>query len=196
MVAALVKLMDSDLDEVRKRVDLPAEAGAVLAGCTATAEALERLESRGFLIEAARLIAHALPKREATWWACMCAHHTAPADLPEPDRAAVAAAEQWVRRQSDEPRRAAFAAAQQAGFGSPEAWAAVAAFWSGDSMSPLGQPAVPPADHLTGTAVAGAVALAAVRRRPERQKDRLARFLDSAHNIAAGGPGRLPPEEG
>lgn len=196
MGAALVKLVDSDLDEVRKRLDLPAEASALLEGCAATSEALERLEGSGFLIEATRLLAHALPKREATWWACMCAHHTAPANLPEPDRTAVTQAEQWVRRQSDEPRRAAFAAAQQAGFGSPEAWAGVAAFWSGDSMSPIGQPVVPPADHLTGTAVAGAIALAAVRARPERQKDRLARFLDSAHNIAAGGPGRLPPEEG
>lgn len=195
MGAALVKLVDSNLEEVRKRLDLPPEANTLLDGCAATAEALERLEGRGFLIEATRLLAHALPKREATWWACMCAHHTAPADLPELDRTAVTQAEQWVRRQSDEPRRAAFAAAQQAGFNSPEAWAAVAAFWSGDSMSPIGQPAVPPADYLTGTAVSGAIALAAVRAKPERQKDRLARFLDSAHNIAAGGPGRLPPEE-
>ncbi|MGH7101288.1 MAG: DUF6931 family protein, partial [Acetobacteraceae bacterium] len=91
MVAALVKLMDSDFAEVRKRLELPAEASALLDGCAATAEALERLEGRGFLIEAARLIAHALPKREATWWARMRAHHTAPADLPEPDRPAVAA---------------------------------------------------------------------------------------------------------
>lgn len=195
MGASLVKLADSNLEEVRKRLDLPPEASALLDDCAATAEALERLEGHGFLMEATRLFAHALPKREATWWACMCAHYTAPPNLPEPDRTAVTQAEQWVRRQADEPRRAAFAAAQQAGFGSPEAWAAVAAFWSGDSMSPPGQPAVPPADYLTGTAVAGAIALAAVRAKPERQKDRLARFLDSAHNIAAGGPGRLPPEE-
>jgi hypothetical protein len=196
MGATLVKLAACNLAEVRGRLDLPVAATALVMGCTEAAEALERLEGNGFLMEAVRLLAHALPKREATWWACMCAHHTAPADLPAPDRAAVAAAEHWVRRQADEPRRAAFAAAQQAGFGSPEAWAAVAAYWSGDSMSPLGQPPVPPADHLTGTAVAGAVALAAVRTNPERRKDRLARFLDSAHNIAAGGPGRLPPEEG
>lgn len=196
MGATLDKLAESNLDDVRGRLELPDEAAELVGGCKATADALAQLESHGFLIEAVRLLAHALPKREATWWACMCAHHTAPIDLPEPDRTAVTAAEQWVRRQADEPRRAAFAAAQQAGFGSPEAWAAVAAFWSGNSMSPLGQPEVPPADHLTGTAVIGAVALAAVRIRPERQKQRLARFLESAHNIAAGGSGRLPPEEG
>jgi hypothetical protein len=61
-------------------------------------------------------------------------------------------------------------------------------------MSPEGQPAIPPAPHLTGTAVAGAVALAAVRGDPTRQQARLRRFLESGRNIAAGGPGRLPAE--
>ena len=85
--------------------------------------------------------------------------------------------------------------AEDAGFGTPEAWAAVGAFWSGDSMSPEGQPAVPPAPHLPGTAVAGGVALSAVRGDVSRQKARLRRFLESGRDIAAGGPGRLNPED-
>ena len=92
---------------------------------------------------------------------------TAPADLPQPDQEACALAEAWVRQRADETRRAAMDKAQQAGCTSPEAWAAVAAFWSGDSMSPPDQPKVPPAPHLTGVAVAGAVILASVRARPE-----------------------------
>jgi hypothetical protein len=71
----------------------------------------------------------------------------------------------------------------------------VAAFWSGDSMAPEGQPAVPPAPHLTGTAVSGAVALSAVRGDVSRRPLRLQRFLESGRNIAAGGPGRLAAEE-
>ena len=70
------------------------------------------------------------------------------------------------------------------------------AFWSGGSMAPEGQPVVPPAEHLTGVAVAGAVVLAAVRLRPERQEGRFLRFLDSAREIAGGGAGRIPVEEG
>ena len=61
-------------------------------------------------------------------------------------------------------------------------------------MSPEGQPAVPPAPHLAGTAAAGAVALAAVRGDVTRREERLRRFLESGRNIAAGGPGRLPAE--
>ena len=110
------------------------------------------------------------------------------------DRAAREAAEDWVRQQTDKTRRIACDHAQAGGCVSPEAWAAIAAFWSGDSMSPEGQPAVPPAPHLAGTAAAGAVALAAVRGDVTRRQARLRRFLESGRNIAAGGPGRLPAE--
>lgn len=195
MADTFEKLNNGSLSRICAQLDLPEAVRALIAGCTEVPEALVKLEGNGFLIEAVRLVAHGLPKREATWWACMCARHTATPDLPEADRAAVDAAERWVRHQHDEPRRAALAAAKQAGFASPEAWAGVAAFWSGDSMSPLGQPPVAPAEHLTGVAVAGAVALAAVRAHPERQKQRLARFLEAAHGIAAGGAGRLAPED-
>jgi Family of unknown function (DUF6931) len=207
MRAGLVKLAGSDLAELLGRLALDGEAAALAAGASGVVEALARLEARGQLMAAARLLAHALPKREATWWACMCAGHTAPRGRPEAERAALAAAEQWVRRQSDELRRTALAAARLAGFASPEAWAGAAAFWSGeppllpDHLGPARAPQM-----LTGVAVAGAVALAAVRlpsgrlplvRLPaERQGERLARFLESGHNIAAGGPGRLTPEEG
>jgi hypothetical protein len=85
--------------------------------------------------------------------------------------------------------------AEAANFASPEAWAAVAAFWCGDSIGPEDQPAIPPAPHFAGKAVSGAVALASVRGEPKRQAARLKRFLESGRNIAAGGPGRLPAEE-
>ena len=69
-----------------------------------------------------------------------------------------------------------------------------AAFWSGDSMSPLGQPAVPPPASAIGRGGGGAVALSAVRGDVKRHAERLKRFLESGRNIAAGGPGRMPPE--
>lgn len=194
MAGTLAKLAGVELAAVLDRAALPAEAQAPLQGCAEIADALTRLETAGFATEAVRVLAHALPKREAVWWACMCAVNTAPPDLADPDRLARETAELWVRQQKDEQRRAAFAHAQTSDFQSPEAWSAVAAFWSGDSMSPPDLPAVPPAPHLTGVAVAGAVALAAVRGDVKRQPARLKRFLESGRNIAAGGPGRMGPE--
>jgi hypothetical protein len=194
MAGTLTKIAGVELASALSHAALPPEAQVPLQGCTDIADALARLEAAGFATEAIRVLAHALPKREAVWWACMCAVNTAPAELAEPDRLAREAAELWVRQQKDEQRRAAFAHAETSGFQTPEAWSGVAAFWSGDSMSLVGLPAVPPAPHLTGTAVVGAVALAAVRGDVKRQPARLKRFLESGRNIAAGGPGRMGPE--
>src|SRR5258708_36487909 len=101
MSQAMVKLNSSDLATLRPHLTLEADADAAIAGCTQVADALDRLETAGFLIEATRLVAHALPRREAVWWACMCVTHTATADLPDADRKAREAAEDWVRQQTD-----------------------------------------------------------------------------------------------
>ena len=177
------------------RLELGPEASAAVAGAQTAAEGIERLEAAGFGIEAARLASHALPKREAVWWACMCADSVPGARPADADVAARLAAEAWVREPGDDGRRrAAWDAALMTDFKSPEAWAAVGAFWSGGSMSPPGQPVVPPGEHLTGVAVSGAVTLASVRGHPERAGDRLQRFIGAAKDIAAGGAGRMSAE--
>src|ERR1700709_2801251 len=168
----LVKLRALPMEEALLRAGLTGDCLTLVQSETDTGMALSRLEQAGFVSEAAKLLSYALPRREAVWWACMCAHYTAPADLPAADRAAIAAAEQWGRKETDEIRREGCDLAQRAGFGTPEAWAAVAAFWSGDSMSPLGQPKTPPAAHLTGTAAIGSITLAAVRTLPVRRARR------------------------
>jgi len=192
--AQMAKLMTANLAELRPRIEAPPAVAETLDRCQTAPEALEALVQGGFMSEAMRLIAHGLPRREGVWWVCMCARHTATADLGAADLAALEAAELWVRRPTDENRRAAFARAEGARFGTPEAWACVAAFWSAGSMAPLGQPEVPAAPHLAGTAIAGAVSLAAVRGKPARQPERQTRFLESARDISAGGTGRLAAE--
>lgn len=190
---SLPKLAKADFAVVRAHMGPAPEALPILDASADAADALNRLEAAGLLVQATRLAAHAMPRREGVWWACMCAAHTAPPGLDPADRAAQEAAEQWVRRLTEEHGRAAMAAAERSSYASPEAWAAVGAFWSGPSMAPAGQPVVPPAPHLAGVAIGGAVALAAVRTDPAQQEARLLRFLASAHDIAGGGSGRLPP---
>ncbi len=187
--------LGGDLGRVLAHLELDQEGKTLLDGCHDSIEALARLEQAGLLIEATRLIAHALPAREAVWWACACSHHTAASGSDPVAEAKVReAAEEWVRKPTDELRRAAMKEAEAAGFGSPEAWAAVGAFWSGDSMAPPEAPKVPPQPHFPGLAVAGSVALAAVRGPATRRDPRLQRFLVSAKDIATGGAGRLEPE--
>ena len=74
------------------------------------------------------------------------------------------------------------------------AWTGIAAFWSGDSIAPPGQPPIAPLPQQTGSAVAAAVSLAAVRGDGKRYPERLRRFLGSGRDIASGGNGRLSPE--
>jgi hypothetical protein len=183
------------LQPLMPRLELDAETAKLVEGAADADAGMAKLSEAGKLPEAIRLAAHALPKREAVWWACMCARSTPdPAVKPE-DVAALEAAEAWVRRPEEAARRAAYAAAQKTGFRSTEAWAAVGAFWSGGSMGPPEAPAVPPGEHLTGVAIAGAVVLAAVRVRPEKNEQRYHRFLAAAREIAAGGAGRMQPED-
>lgn len=187
--------LGDDLAHVMPHLQLDERGRSALAGCKNAVEALDRLEQAGLLVEATRLVAHALPAREAVWWACACSRHTAASGNDPSQEAKVrGAAEEWVRKQTDEHRRAAMKEAETAGFGSAEAWAAVGAFWSGDSMAPPEAPKVPPQPHFTGLAVAGSVALAAVRGPAVRRDDRLTRFLASAKDIATGGAGRLEAE--
>jgi hypothetical protein len=179
------------LPDLLVRAEIPAEAAALLAGIGTPAEAIGALAAAEFLAEAARLAAHALPRREAVWWACMCARHTAPAEPPPLAVQVCEAAETWVRRPGEDAGRAAWGLANQLGFEAAESWAAAGAFWAGESMSEPHLPKVPPPPHLTGTAVACAILLASVRHAPLRREERLRRFLASAGEIAAGGTGRL-----
>jgi hypothetical protein len=195
MSQTMTKLAGRDLAGLRTVVALPAAAAAEVKDCRLATDALALLEAKGFLVEATRVLAHALPKREAVWWACMCAAHTAPADLPAPDRLARDAAEQWVRQPNDKNRRAAAQRADATTFETPDALCAYAVFWTGDTIGPEDQPPVPPTPHMTGKMVAAAVYLAAVRPDVQREVARLKRFLESGRSIAAGGSGRLPAEE-
>lgn len=195
MAAAAPNKLAVLLEPLLPRLELDGAGNELLAGKPDAASALDALVAAERLPDAMRLIAHALPKREVVWWACMCARAVPDPALPEPDAAALVAAEAWVRKPDEASRRAAMEAAQKCGFRTPEAWAAVGAFWSGGSMAPEGQPVVPPADHLTGVAVAGGIIMAALRHKPELAPARFARFLESARDIAAGGAGRLAPEE-
>ncbi len=182
------RLDTSDLSTVLKRVAFDREAADIAVRCVTVSEALDRLVESGFLAEATTLVAHALPRREAVWWACMCAHHTAPATLSACDRLAVRAARSWARHPRGATRRRAMERAESAGLATPEAWAAVAAFWS----EPGDEALVPLPTYLTGVAVAGAVGLAAIRGGPHLRTERLRQFLASAREIALGGEGRIP----
>ena len=129
----------------------------------------------------------------------MCAAHTAPPDLPEPDRLAREAAEHWVRQPTDKNRRAAMHQAEATAFESTpnRIDARYAVFWCGETIGPEDQPPMPPTPHMAGQDRRGrGIAGRACAPTRSRQDARLKRFLESGRNVAAGGPGRAAEGDG
>ncbi len=198
-IGLLPKLRFARAAEAIAGLELAPEAMALLAPGATPAIFLKALIGAGLLVDAIRLLAIALPRREAVWWACLAARGalaTAPAaapatDAPPADLAALEAAEAWVYRPTEENRRATFPPAELLNFKTAAAYAAMAAFWSGGSLAPPDAPVVvPPGDGLTGTAAAAAVLLAAAalpKEAPARQRASLVQALD----IANGGSGKM-----
>jgi hypothetical protein len=149
-------------------------------------EFLELLTEKRLYPDAVRLIAYALAKRDAVRWACLCLREALGANLTPKARPALEAAEAWAKRPTEENRRAGLTAAEATGFGSPAGMAALAAFWSGGSLTGPDDPVVAPDEHMTATAVAGAVLLASVGAATDEVMKRQQRFLFLGLTVACG----------
>ncbi len=134
--------------------------------------------------DAVRFLAHALPKREAVWWAWMCARRTTGESAPAKIKVSLSATEKWIAQPTDENRRAAMEAAEAADFGTAAGCAGLGAFFSGDSLAPAGAPAVPPGEYLTAKAVSGAVIFAAMGGEPEEAPEKFRSFVSQALEVS------------
>jgi hypothetical protein len=178
------------------------EALLTLAARAADPDALvAALAEAGKHPEAVRLVASALPKREAIWWAWVSARHAAqtaaeaaaasappagaqpgaapPAGaVPPAVQHALAAVERWIAHPDDANRRTAFAAAQAATAETPVGCAGFAVFFSGGSLAAPEVPfVVPPPPGACWQLVAGAITLAAMQGPPPHMATRFAGHL-------------------
>ena len=194
-IGTLKKVAPAPAKELCADLQLDDEAKAIMLEGQDILAFIKGLIDAGMHEAACKVLARALPRREAVWWACVCARGVLPTDAPEPLAQTLAAAEAWVYKPADEIRRDAYAKAEAVGLLTPPAWAAMAAFWADGSMGPPDAPVVPAPAHLTAIAVGGAMALAAVVD-PEPEKIPVAweSFLTRGLDIAQGGNGRLPDD--
>lgn len=161
-------------------------ARGLLAEGMAPEAFLDRLLGAELYVDAARFLAHALPKREAVWWACRSARR-ASGPMPAPEaEAAIGAAEAWVVEPTEENRRSAMAAAESATFATSAGCAAVAAFWSGGSLAPPAAPAVPPGEYMTALGASAAVLLAGADELPGKLAAAFRALIDDGLAIARG----------
>ncbi len=116
---------------------------------------LSRLAASGTAKDALGFAAFILPRREAVWWAVQSLKIMLPGAASDPG---LKAAEAWVREPGDATRQAALAAGERGDSEAPGTWAALAAGYSGGSMS-TSHPVPSPPD-LTAKSVRIGVVLA------------------------------------
>ncbi len=165
--------------------DLDDEAKPLLEPQMTVREFYQLVGKRQLFADAERLLSHALPKREAVWWAAQCIRATYGDQLPAADRAALTVAEEWATEPTESNRRRAERAAEQTKHETAAGWAAAAAFFSGGSIAPPDMPEVPPKETLTAQAVVVAITLSAAAD-PKKTAARHAEFLALGGRVGDG----------
>jgi hypothetical protein len=178
--------------EIAELLELGADAVA-LAQTAATPQALvAALAEQEQFSKAVRVQAHLLDKRLCVWWGIVAVRGVGEDALSPQELAALQAAENWVADPCEDLRRAAEAKAAATKFDGPGSWLAMAAFWSGGSLTAPHLAVVPPDDKLTGQAVTNSLLIAAVQQQPGKATERYRLFLTQAQDVASG---KLPPPQ-
>jgi hypothetical protein len=183
---ALAKVTAKTATEVCKHFQLDEEGKKLLRESMTPRQFLDALIEKQHYLDAIRFLAYALPKREAIWWACVCARSVAGGNPPPKIAAALQAAEKWVADPSEENRRSAQPASEGAELGTAAGCAAMAVFWSGGSLAPPGLPVVPPDETLTAHGAACSVMLAAVATEPGKAPEKHKKFVLLGIDVANG----------
>ncbi|NOR70915.1 MAG: hypothetical protein GQ532_14675 [Methylomarinum sp.] len=175
---------------IAAELDLTDEAKALLTEDVTPAQYVQQLTDNALYGDIIMFLAAGLSKRESTWWACLCARSALTDKSLESDLKAIELAEAWVYKPTKENCQLTLPAAEATKFKTAAGWAAMAAFWSGDNISPNDDAVVPPPSDLTGKAVNGAVLLAAVQADPAKVAEYQRLYINQGIDIASGGDGR------
>lgn len=170
-------LADSKTAMICSVAELSDAAAALLRAEPEPLAGVKLLVEKKMFPDAIRFLAHALPKREAVWWAWVCARRASGDKPPVKIAAALEATEKWIAQPNDANCWAAKAAADDAGVDSAAGCAGLAAFFSGGSLAPPDAAPVPPGEFLTAKAVSGAVIFAAVKPEPEKAPEKFKSFI-------------------
>ncbi len=146
---------------------------------------VQQMVTAALFPEAVRFVAHALPRREGVWWAWVTAKRAAGPTPEPPIKAVLEATERWIAQPSDGNRRAAWEAAQAADVGTPAGCAGAAAFFSGESVAPVGVQALPPGEFDAAKMIAGAIMLSALVTEPEKAPEKFLAAIQQGLDVVA-----------
>jgi hypothetical protein len=160
------------------------EVSAPAATVSSPEELIQQMAKEGKFLDALRLRAYLLTKREAVWWGYLCVRDDLDQPLPAPQVAALEAAAAWVADPDEKNRRAAEERAAAAKYSGVGATLALSVFWSDGSIAPEGNPEVRPDERLTSQGVAAALISAAYHGDATKATSRIYSFLSRGKEIA------------
>ena len=138
--------------------------------------------------DAILFLAHLLPRREAVWWARQCVGAILGSRA---DDDAFRAAEAWVRAPEEERRRAALEIGGVADQQCATTWLAIAAGWSGGSVTAPDQKPIQPPPSACAKAANAAIVLAACSAEPRLIASWIAACVDAGVRFAEGDEARV-----
>jgi hypothetical protein len=145
-------------------------------------EFIQSLAASGAYRDAVSCCAYLLPRREAVWWACQCVRASGKTLLPE-EKAALDAAEAWVRMPEEDLRQAALSFGTDEPTDSAAIWACRAAALSGGIVSNTPKGPVRAQPEATARAARAAVLIAATTVERNAQDKYFKSCIDECVNL-------------
>ena len=149
------------LAELVARCEFDPEVAELIEPGAPVERAVAALRGKEKLVEALKLLTHALPIQRGIAWGFECVSQGF-VELSPMQRDTLNAVERWLQAPSDEHRRATFAAGNKSGFDHAIGCLAFSVFLSGGSIAPVGVAEVLPDGPVAARALAGAVLLASL----------------------------------
>ncbi len=147
---------------------------------------IDRLAASATPEEAVTFAAQAMALRHGIWWGHECLMRMRQVLEPQ-DLEMLALAADWVGAPGEETRHRAATAAMACTTKTPGVWIALGVGWTGGSLLPPEQAAVPPPPFLPGRAINAGVLLALARAERDQRARILAGFVSMAHAIIDAG---------
>lgn len=160
----LKRIRPDSLSQLCRHFEWSEKVSAFVTPNATVTTVLNSLMNHKYWFDAATLMAHALPKREAVWWSVLVVKDYmafAATETAATEQATVVTVQQWLAKPDDQLRLAAHAAGQKAGNRLPAYWAAMGAFWSTGNITPEVGVITPPPPFLYARAVAACLDMAA-----------------------------------
>lgn len=182
----LRKLPDGPVARILTRNNVTLQTALEAPAGASAAQVLEELQGKAASLDLLQVLAHTLPPREATWWACLAAREMGA------DTNAVRAAEGWVRQPGFDTRLATREALDAATQQDDTVFCAMAACFADGTMGPGEYDDYPAPPGAVGAAVYG-VLLIALFADDTLTAHRSRLFLECGLDIARGGNGQTEP---